>query len=63
MKKQELETDDMDTLLPQPALVGLWDRFWARYHLRFHASVETNDFLISKGAKKLGRRLLTDDNV
>ena len=49
----------MDTLLPQLTLDGVWDQFWARYHLKFHASVEPSDFLISKCAKKLEKRLLT----
>ena len=63
LKRKGIETDDMDTMLPQQQLENFGDQFWLRYHVRFPPKVEPSEYLISKCAKKLEKRLLAVDDV
>ena len=53
----------MDTLLPQPDLDDLDNRFWSRYKVRYPAWVKPGDLLVSRLSREIGKRLLTVQDV
>ncbi len=63
VKKRGLEQEDMDALLQQEDLDDLQDCFWARYHMKYHPTVEPSDYLVSKCAKRMIKRLLSVDDI
>jgi len=55
--------EDLDTLLPREVLESGAEKFWALYHMKWHASVEPSEYLISKCAKRLTSRTVAVDNL
>ena len=55
--------EDFDTLLPREVLESGAEKFWTLYHMKWHASVEPSEYLISKCVKRLGSRTVQVDNM
>jgi len=55
--------EDFEALLPRDVLESGAEKFWALYHMKWHASVEPSEYLISKCAKRLTSRTVAVDNL
>ena len=62
-KKKGSDGEDLDALLPREVLESGAEKFWALYHMKWHASVEPSEYLISKCARRLASRTMVVDNL
>jgi len=63
IKRKGEEIDDLDALLPTQQLDDLKDKFWSRYHIKYHPMIEPSGYWVSKCANKLQKRRLSVDDL
>jgi len=63
VKRKSDDNEDLDALLPREILESGEEKFWALYHMKWHAAVEPSEYLISKCARRLVSRTMAVDNL